>query len=101
MKEEKKRRERGEITTNTKIQKKIKNHKSVLQIIICQEIGQLRRNGWISRSVQFAKTEWKRNNLNKPITSSENDFVIIKKKKTPSEQKSRTGGLHRGILPNM
>lgn len=31
----KKKRERGEITTNTKIQKN-KNHKSVLQIIICQ-----------------------------------------------------------------
>ena len=36
--------------------------------------------------------------LNRPITSSEIELVI---KKTPSKQKSRTGGFHGEILPNI
>ena len=39
-------------------------------------------------------------NLSRAITRSEIEFVI-KKKKTPRKQKSKTGQLHRGILPNI
>ena len=50
---------RGEITTDTtKIQK---NHKRILWIVICQQIGQPRRNGQISRNIQPMNTESKRN----------------------------------------
>ena len=40
-------------------------------------------------------------NLNKPMTSSEVEFIVKKKKKTNSKQKSRTGQIHRGILTNI
>ena len=40
-------------------------------------------------------------NLNKPMTSSEVEFIAKKKKKTTSKQKSKTGQIHRGILPNI
>ena len=56
---EKTRNERREITTKTtEIQK---NHKRILWTIICQQIGQPRRNGHISRNIQPTKTESGRN----------------------------------------
>ena len=54
------RNERGEITTNT-TEIKNKNHRRILPTVICQQIGQPRRNGWISRSIQPAKTDLRRN----------------------------------------
>ena len=38
--------------------------------------------------------------MNNPITSTETEAVIIKKK-TPPKQKPRTRGLHRRILSNI
>ena len=38
-----------------------KNHKRMLQTVICQQIGQPRRNGQISRNIQACKTESGRN----------------------------------------
>ena len=55
----------------------------MLQIVICQQIGHPRRNGQISRNIKLAKTESGGNNLNRPITNSEIEFVI---KKQSSQQ---------------
>ena len=52
------RNERGEIKTNTKNTQKFVR---LLQTVICQQIGQLKRNGHISRNIQLAKTESRRN----------------------------------------
>ena len=41
------------------------------------------------------------NNLNRPITRSEIESVIKKKKTPPCKQKSRARQLHWGILPNI
>ena len=37
------------------------NHVNTLQRVKCQQIGQPRRNGQISRKIKTAKTEWRRN----------------------------------------
>ena len=51
----KRRNKRGEITTAiTEIQK---NRKRILWTVICQRIGQPRRNGQISRNMQPEETE--------------------------------------------
>ena len=38
--------------------------------------------------------------MNNPVTSTEMEAVIKKKKKSPKNQKPRTRGLHRRILSN-
>ena len=38
--------------------------------------------------------------MNKPITNTEIE-TVIKKKKSPTKQKPRARGLHRGILSNI
>jgi len=48
-----------EVTTDTtEIQK---NHERILWTILCQQIWQPRRNGQLSRDIQPAKTESRRN----------------------------------------
>ena len=62
-----------------------KDHKRVLQAIICQKNGQPRRNG------QSPNTESGRNRKYKQF-SNEIESVI---RKTPNKQKYRTRWLHR------
>ena len=92
----KRRNQRGEITTDTTEKQKKKKENTM----ICQQIGKLRRNGQVSRNTEPAKIDKKKDNLNRPITRSEIQSVV-KKKKIPCKQKYRTRRLHCGILPNI
>ena len=53
------RNERGDITTDTTETQK--NHKRILRTVTCQQIGQPRRNRQLSRNIQLAKTELRKN----------------------------------------
>ena len=63
----------------------------MLCIVICRQIGQPRRNVQVPRNIQPAKTESKRNSLNRLITRSKIVCVIEKKKprrQLPANQSS-------------
>ena len=75
------RNKREEITDTSEIQKIMR----ILWTITCQPTGQPRRNGQVFRIIQSTKTESRRNNLNKPITRSKTETVILK---THYKQKS-------------
>ena len=62
------------------MQKSKKNHKRTLWTIICQQTGQPRRNGQVSRNIQPAKTKSRRNRyFYRPVTGSEIASIIFKK----------------------
>ena len=111
------RNERGEIATNTKeIQKnttKKPKNKRIQWTAICQQIHQPRRNGQVSRNMQFPKTESRKNRynlqrlnkgkierkkMNRPITSTEIETVITK---LPTNKRPGPDGFHRWIPSNM
>ena len=79
------------------IPQKYKKIKRKYYTVICWQIRKPTRNGWVSRNIQPAKIE-SRKNLNRPMTRSEIESV---KKKPPCKPKSRTTWLHWGILPNI
>ena len=63
------------------------------QLIVCQQIWQLRRKRQISRDIHPAKTESEEiDQLNRQITRNEIEYEI---KNTPCKQKSRTRWFHR------
>lgn len=65
------------------------------------ETGQPRRNGQVSRNIQSAKIQSRKTyNLNRLITRSEIDSIIIIKG-SMQKQKSRTRQFHWVILPNI
>ena len=74
-----------------------KNHKTVLQIVICQQIEQPRRKEQISRNIQPVKTESGRNRQSEHITTSENEFII--KKKIPSKESPASEGFTGEFYP--
>ena len=59
--------------------------------MICQQIGKLRRNGQVSRNTEPAKIDKKKDNLNRPITRSEIQSVV-KKKKFPANRSTGPEG---------
>ena len=66
-----------------------KNHKRISWIIMSQQIWQPRRNGQLSRDLQPAKTETRIDQLNRPITRNEIEYVI---KTLPTNKSLRPDG---------
>ena len=70
---------------------------TILCTVIFQQIGQLRKNGQISRKIYLPSlNQEETENLNRMISKSKNEFVIKN-----SEKYSRTGWIHKRILPNI
>ena len=66
-----------------------KNHKSILQVVVCQQVGQPRRNGQISRNINLPRlNQGETDNLHRPITSNKIELVI--KKKNSQQRKVQT-----------
>lgn len=70
------RNERGELTNNTN--EIFKKSGEKLLSIICQQVGQQKNEQISGKKIISATTESRRNNLNRPITSSETEFVLDK-----------------------
>ena len=76
----------------TEIQKnknKNKKHEKILSTIICQKIGQSRRNGHLSRDLQPAKTESRIDQMNWTITRNDIEYFI---KTLPTNKSPRPDG---------
>ena len=72
------RNERGEITADTtEIQRKKKRDR-IPWTVICQQLGQPRRNGRLSRNKPSRLNQKEIDNLNRWITSNKIEFVIKK-----------------------
>ena len=84
------RNERGEVTTDTKEIQRIIG--KVLQIPICQQIGQIGMDQFLETFNLPKLNKKESKNLKRQILTSENEAVI---KKTPKKQKPWTRWLHR------
>ena len=68
--------ETAEIQNKKHKQKTERERKRILWTIICQQIGQPRKNGQVSTNIQSTNTESRRNSLNRPITRRAIESVI-------------------------
>ena len=67
MREDQKKKKELKKRNNNWYHRVTKNHKTTLQIVICQQIEQSRRNEQISRNMQTVKTESGRNRQSEQI----------------------------------
>ena len=64
----------------------------ILWIVICQQMGQPRRNRQISRNIQPSQTETEIDCLNRMITSGNIELLIIILKNLPANKSARPDG---------